>query len=58
MIKVKHFKELRDTETPKWREVQKFLDDEGFERKILNLTGYPTGPDHNLVVIYEENEVE
>ncbi len=58
MIMVKHFKEPRENETPKWKELQKFLNEEGYQREVRHITGYPTGPDHNLVVIYEETEVE
>jgi hypothetical protein len=57
MIMVKHFKEERVTEAPRWKAVEKFLNEEGPDRKILHITGYPTGPDHNLIVIYEETEV-
>ena len=57
MINVKHFKEERTDQSPRWADAGKFMSEIGRER-IISVNSYPTGPQHNLVVVYEEPEPE
>lgn len=53
MIQIKHFKEIRTEKAPDWPAAKELL--KGLNRaQVLGVSAYPTGPDHNLVVIYDD----
>lgn len=58
MIRIKHFKTDRADAPPDWKEAEKFLNSTtvtGFRPKVVAITAYPTGPSHNLVVVYDDS---
>ena len=57
MIHIKQFREDRDENVPTWKKAQEFLNEIGKDN-IIHIHTYPTGPHHNLIVIYNEMNQE
>jgi hypothetical protein len=53
MIQIKHFKEVRGEKTPDWPTAKEFLKSLN-KSQILGISAYPTGADHNLIVVYDD----
>jgi hypothetical protein len=53
MIQIKHFKEGRTDRAPDWPAAKEFLKALN-KAQILGVSAYPTGADHNLVVVYDD----
>ena len=52
-VKVKHFQVDRTDKLPDWRKAEEFLNTIDPE-KLVNVSTYPTGNHHNMVVVYHE----
>ena len=51
VILIKHFKEPRTEKPPEWAQAKEFLATLA-PTEVITVSTYPTGPDHNMVVIY------
>lgn len=67
MIHINHFKESRTEKPATWAEAEKFMN----EKKLVAMSGslmvtphvisinvYPTGPDHNMVLVWDDGELK
>lgn len=57
MFKIKHFQMERSDKAPNWTEAEKFLNkiEEDFGKDaVVGVTIYPTGPFHNMIVVYRD----